>query len=204
MAALVSALLLTLVMAVPAAANEKVHIPMFSEEWGPFEEMIPDCDGPVYYGGYGKFDLWLTYKNGLTEAEQMPDGVAWPWIKGRGVSQGFDYFSSGEGMSGKVISGKWKVIDHQNRHHLGTPGDPNDRESWRVTTTGKGWGIQAPGYGTVFHVAGKDRGTVTVTQVPGPFDELSYEPDDPDRWHQGKETFDVESLCAYFGFEVAS
>mgnify|MGYP001815203172 FL=1 len=205
MAALVSALLLTLVMAVPAAANEKVHIQEFSEEWEAPEEMIPDCTGPVYYGGYGKGDLWLWYRNGLTADEQMPDGVAWPWIRGKGVAQGLDYFSSGPGMTGKVITGKWKVTDHMNRHHLGTPGDPNDLESWRVTTTGKGWGIQAPGYGTVFHVAGKDRGTITVVeQVPGPYDPITYEPDDPERWHQGKVEFDVESLCAYFGFEVAA
>lgn len=209
MAALCGALLLTLALAAPAAANEKVWIPEHSGEWA-FEEPISiaagwdfQCSGSVYYGGYGSYDLWLWYPNGLSEAEMKPEGRAWPWIKGQGIGQGLDYFSSQPDMGGKVISGKWKVTDHSDRHYLGSPYPTDDLETWRLTMTGKAWGIQAPGYGTVFHVSGKERGTVTVIeQVPGPYDLTTYDPDDPERWHQGNETYDVEALCAYFGYEA--
>ena len=206
MAALIGALLLTLVMAAPAAANEKVYIPEHSDEWA-FEEPISlatgwdfQCTGPVYYGGSGKYDLWLWYKNGLSEAEKKPEGRAWPWIKGRGVAQGLDYFSSKPNMSGKVISGKFKTIDHQNHHYLGSPYPTDDLEWWKVTTTGKNWGIQAPGYGTIFHQSGNQKATMTVVkQVPGPFDWVEWV---ADREFRGNATFDVEALCAYFGHEV--
>ncbi|MEX1343600.1 MAG: hypothetical protein AB1Z63_02895, partial [Candidatus Limnocylindrales bacterium] len=95
--ALCGALALMLAVAAPAAANEKVYIPEHSGEWS-FEEPVSyaggwdfQCTGPVFYGGYGSYDLWLWYENGLTEAQMKPEGRAWPWIKGQGVAKGLDY-----------------------------------------------------------------------------------------------------------------
>jgi hypothetical protein len=129
-----------------------------------------------------------------------PESRAWPWIKGLGVAQGLDYFSSKSNMGGKVISGKFKTIDHQNRHHLGSLYPTDDLEWWKVKTTGKNWGIQAPGYGTVFHESGNQKATMTVVkQVPGPFDWIEWV---EDREFRGNQTFHVDKLCAYFGAVV--
>ena len=204
--ALCGAVALMLAMTAPAAANEKVYIPEHSDSWT-FEVPVSfgegwdfQCTGPVYYGGRGSYDLWLWYKNGLTEAQKKPEGRAWPWIKGRGVAKGLDYFSSKPGMRGKVISGKFKTIDHQYRHYLGSPYPTDDLEWWKVTTTGKNWGINAPGYGPIFHESGNQKATMTVVkQVPGPFDWVEWV---ADREFRGNQTFNVDRLCAYFGFKV--
>ena len=224
LAALMGALLLTLVLAAPAAANQEVYMPEFSGAWG-VEQVIdtgtceydPDlgwvgwcepwqCTGPVYNGSYGSNDLWLTYPNNVDTtdpAEYMPDGMAWPWTAGRAIWQGFIYFSSAPEMGGTVVSGKWKVTDNVTKHHLGTPGDPNDLESWQVLTAGRLWSIQAPGYGTVAHQSGSQKGTVTVIeQVPGNNDPQEWVGDG--RGWRGNITFDAEALCAFFGFEVVS
>ena len=203
MAALCGALLLTLVMAAPAAANQKVFIE--HEEWE-FVDPISiaagwdfQCSGPVYYGGYGSWDLWMWYKNNVDPADMMPAYGAWPWIKGRGVAQGLDYFSSTPNMKGLVASGKFKNITHLDKHYLGDPNDyVGDPEKWRETTTGKNWGIQIPGFGTVFHESGNFRATVIVTdQTPG--NEI-FEYVEPR--FKGNSTFEVEKLCAFFGYDA--
>ena len=136
MAALVGALLMTLVVAAPAAANQRVLMAPFT---GPYDFETPvsiadgwdfECSGQIYYGGYGTNSLWLWYANGVDEADMMPEGRAWPWIKGQYDAQGVDYFSSLPDMGGLVASGKYKTTTHQYDHHLGTPGDPADLETW--------------------------------------------------------------------------
>lgn len=207
--ALSGALLLTLVLAAPAAANQKVWIADFS---GPYEFEVPvaiadgwdfECSRQIYYGGYGESNLWLWYQQGVDTAdpdEYMPEGRAWPWIKGLNEVKGVDYFSSAPEMGGKVASGKFRTTTHNYDHHLGTPGDPNDLEWWYEKSVGKNWGIQLPGYGTVFHESGNVIGQSTVVQqVPGPYDEVVWE--EVRAW-RGNQTFDSEELCAFFGYDV--
>ena len=209
LSALGGALLLTLVLAAPAAANQKMWMADFSGPYA-FEGPVSIADGwffecshAIYYGGYGDGNLWFWYPNGVDlndPAEYMPEGVAWPWIKGRSESQGVDYFSSAPDMKGTVASGKYRVTTHLYDHHPGTPGDPDDREWWHETFVGKNWGIQLPGSGTVFHESGNQKGMTTVVeQVPGPFDITEYV---PLRVVRGNQTFDAEELCAFFGYDA--
>jgi hypothetical protein len=206
LAALGGAFLLTLVLAAPAAANQRVLMAPFT---GPYDFETPvsiadgwdfECSGQIYYGGYGTNSLWLWYANDVDEADMMPEGRAWPWIKGQYDAQGVDYFSSLPDMGGLVASGKYKTTTHQYDHHLGTAGDPNDLETWTQTMTGKNWGIQLPGYGTVFHESGnlKSRATV-IGQVPGPYDPI--ETVDLRPW-RGNQTFDIRELCDFFGYDA--
>ena len=220
-AALMGALLMTLVLAAPAAANQKTYMPELSGAWQ-FEQVIDtstceydsdqgwvgwcepwQCTGPVYHGGYGSNDFWLWYPNSVDTSdpdEYMPGGAAWPWIRGEQVLQGLAYFSSAPGMGGTVISGEWKLTDNITKHHLGTRDDPSDPESWQVETSGRLYSIQAPGYGTVAHQSGSRKGTVYVyEQVPGSPEQVWVS--DGREW-RGNYTFDAEALCAFFGFEV--
>ena len=209
LAALCGALLMTLALAGPAAANQKMWSPMFSDTYA-FEEPVAiangwdfECSGPVYSGGYGESNTWFWYPNkvDLTDPDEyMPEGVAWPWTKVLSEAKGVDYFSSAPGMKGKVASGRYRTTTHNYDHHLGTPGDPNDPEWWHETFVGKNWGIQLPRFGTVFHESGNLKGKVTVVeQVPGPYDITEYV---PLRDWSGNQTFDVEQLCAFFGYEA--
>ena len=101
----------------------------------------------------------------------MPDGVAWPWIKGLTEWQGVNYFSSEPEMKGKVASGKGRTTTHSYDHHAGTPGDPSDLESWHEDLGRHERASKLPGYGTVFHQSGNQKGmTFVVEQVSGPFD----------------------------------
>ena len=80
------------------------------------------------------------------------------------------------------------------------PYPTDDLEWWKVTTTGRNWGIQASGYGTVFHESGNQKATLTVVkQVPGPLDWVEWV---ADREFRGNQRFSVDRLCAYFGYEV--
>jgi hypothetical protein len=161
------------------------------------------CSETIYYGGYGEGNLWFWYPDDVDLSdpdEYMPEGVAWPWIKGISESQGVDYFSSARDMEGKVAAGKYRVTTHLYDHHAGTRGDRNDLEWWHETFVGKNWGIQLPGSGTVFHESGNQKGVTTVVeQVPGPFDITEYV---PLRDMRGNQTFDAEELCAFFGYDV--
>ena len=64
-------------------------------------------------------------------------------------------------MTGKVASGKWRASTRLYDHHLGSSG-MTDPETWKVQNTGKFWGINLPGMGTVFHESGNWRGNVAV------------------------------------------
>jgi hypothetical protein len=186
-------------LAAPAAASEKVVVPEFTgsdefevlvsfanPDWfGPFQ-----CSGDIYYGGSAVFELTLWYKNG--ETDKFPEGKAWPWIKGRNTVHGIDYFSAGPNMSGKVASGKFKTTTQLSNHTLGNP------ETWSESNSGKNWGIQIPGAGTVHHESGNFRGTVQVTHVPGQDPIFDFFP----IGFNGNSTFDFEELCAYFGFDA--
>jgi hypothetical protein len=209
MAALCGALLLTLVLASPATAHQKVWMPEFSGSYQ-WEAQVSiadgwdwQCSGIIYEGGYGRTDFWLWYPNGVDTtdpAAYMPEGRAWPWIKGQTKGTGVDYFSSKPGMEGKVAAGKWTWTDQVSEHHPGTPGSKTDLESWKETMAGKMWGIQLPGYGTVFHQSGGGASIVTVIeQVPGPYDTTASQELRP---FHGNSTFDVRQLCAFFGFEA--
>jgi hypothetical protein len=198
---LAGALLLTLSQAVPAAAAEKVVVPDFSGS-DEFEVLVsfdnPDWFGPfecsggdIHCGGSAVFELTLWYKNG--ETDKFPDGQAWPWFKGQNKVHGIDYFSAKPGEGGKVASGKCNTTTHMTKHTLGVP------ETWSESNTGKNWGIQIPGSGTVHHESGRSRGTVTVTQTSeGP--EFDFEP----LGFSGNSTFEFDQLCAYFDLEPAT
>ena len=203
--ALCGALLLTLVLAAPAAANQKVtHVPGFSGSFDfEFPVLIADgwdfqCNpGPIYYGSYGSEDLTLWYAKGETRP-LFPEDGAWPWIKGLYDRQGVDYFSSQPGMAGLVASGKFNFKSHSYDHYLGSSA-PGDYETWTEKLTGKTWGIQLPGLGTVFHESGNFMQTVTVTDQSPANEIIVYE---TLREWRGNQTFDVEELCGFFGLDA--
>ena len=135
-------------------------------------------------------ELLLWYPNDVVDF--MPEPV-WPWVKGKYSSQGIDYFSAGPGMSGKLASGSFKYNVRIFDHDLSLP------ESWKETVTGSFWGLQLPGMGPVFHESGNMRWAVTVIdQTPGS-EELLYE---GLREFRGKMIYDVDKLCAYFGYDA--
>jgi hypothetical protein len=198
-AALIGALLLTLVLAAPVAADQKMSI--FKDvpfDFGPDEVFIADwdfeCSGPIYYGSYGTESLDLWYAKGETR-DLMPADGAWPWTKGQYRREGVDYFTDKAGL---VASGKFTFASHLYDHYLGgIPDYTVDPETWTEKLAGKTWGIQIPGHGTVFHSSGNFLLTVTVTdQTPGA-EVIVYE---PLREWRGNETFDVEELCGFFGY----
>ena len=199
--ALSGALVLALAMAAPAAANQKVFIEEFSgadafevevsfsnPEWfGPFE-----CAKPIYYGGTWKGNLWLWYPKSVDTTnpdEYMPVGRAWPWIKGKADNSGTDYFSTRPNKSGKVISGKYKGTTRLYDHVIGNP------ESWKFQDTGKFWGVNAPGKGTVFHESGNFRGMNTIVFENG---EIVDEIFDFIRF-RGNSIFDEAAVCDALG-----
>ena len=220
--ALCAALALTLVFAAPAAANSKVVVdewddPGFEEPINlgnpfimgcEFDDSIPAfvceawaCgDDTIYYGGTSKGSATLWYPKGIDttdEAEYMPDGEAWPWKQGRVEGQGLDYFATGEDMTGKVVSGKYRWTTQMRDHYLG--GDPDyvdDPETWTEQVTGKTWGIKAPGAGNLFFEAGNYRYKV-IQKTPGIDLFLEFEELRP--W-KGNSNLDAEGLCKYFGY----
>jgi hypothetical protein len=106
-------------------------------------------------------------------------------------------------MGGTVLSGKFAYQTHQYDHHLGTSSDlANDPESWTAMQTGLDLNIKAPGYGTVFHSSGNGVYKVFVTEYNEYPEEDVYGFEDL-RPFRGNQTYDVEELCAFFGYEVA-
>jgi len=220
--ALCAALALTLVFAAPTAANSKVVVdswddPGFEEPINLGNPFIVDCQfdasGPafvceawacgeqtIYYGGNGTGHVTLWYPKGVdttNPAEYMPEGRAWPWKQGRLENQGLDYFSTGEDMTGKVVSGKFHMSVRLSDHYLG--GDPNyvdDPETWTEQVSGKTWGIKAPGAGNLFFQAGNYRYQV-IQENPGTDIEPGSEELRP--W-KGNQNLDAEGLCEYFGY----
>jgi hypothetical protein len=214
--ALGGALLLTLALAAPAAANQRVYIDELS---GPYEweSAITDfgwaCSEPVYIGGYGTSDLWLWYGNDVDvtkKAEYMPDGRAWPWIDALTKDRGVVYASTGADMTGTVISTKTASTTRGYDHHLGDPypfdvrnPDGIDLETWRYSVEGLTFSLRGPG-GVIYHEAGHGTGTATVIeqnhQPEG--DEVAYE-SDPNGPH-GTSRWNDPKLCEALGLEYVA
>lgn len=210
LAALCGALILTSALAAPAAANEKVLVEFMSEsyvfpdpdfgvevdldnevwtnqEWGFGQDWA--CEEVIYHQTSGANALTLWFPNGLTDAEKYPDGRAWPWIKGTNVIAGVDAFAEHEDMSGKVLSGKFKITVHLYDHVVGNP------ESWYEQVTGKGWGINVPGSGTTYHESGNFRGYYEQTFADdGTIASWAYT---DLRW-RGNATKEVQEICDFF------
>ena len=181
--ALMGALLLTLVLAAPAAANQKVFI---EEESGPFT-FPPDgpvtvnkdneiwrspwyfganwaCTKDIYYQVSGDSSLWLWYANSVdttNKDEYMPADAAWPWIKGMAKNGGLDAFYANQDMTGQMVAAKFTNTVHLSDHYLGGTG-PDDPETWQEQVSGKFWGINLPGEGIVFHESGTWRYVMSV------------------------------------------
>jgi hypothetical protein len=206
LAALSGALLLTLALAAPAAADQKVHVAQWSGPYefeGPVEWIGFECTGPLFFGFYGRGDLWLWYPNDLAEDEMFPEDRAWPWVKGLIKDRGTFYFSSEEDMGGTVLSGDFAYQTHQYDHHLGNPSDlANDPETWIAMQTGTDLNIKAPGYGTVVHSSGNVVYKMLVTEY-NEYPEQDVFGDEGLRPFRGNQTYDAEELCAFFGYEVA-
>ena len=193
MIAFVGALALTLVLAAPVAALQKIKVFEYPFD---FEEPVSvaagwdfECSGPQYYGGKGveKFILW--YPNNVTDF--MPEPV-WPWVQGKFSAKGTDFFSTASGRSGKVVSGNCRSLTHIYDHDQSLP------ENWKEKTTGNYWGLTLPGMGPVFKESGQSSYLVTVIdQTPGA-EVFVY---DMLREFRGKMVYDVEKLCGYFGYE---
>ncbi len=83
----------------------------------------------------------------------MVDG----WIKGQYRRDGVDYFSTGPGMTGTVVSGRFGFTSH-----LYDPDFSGDLPKWTETVTGTFWGIKLPGYGPIFKEAGNIRQSAEV------------------------------------------
>jgi hypothetical protein len=209
MAALLGALLLTLVLAAPAAANEKVLIepmsgPFAWPELGVGEEVDLDnpywigedyfaqdwaCEEVIYFNSSGENALTLWFPKGLTDAEKFPVGEAWPWITGMNSIAGVDAFAENDDMTGKVLSGTFRTTVHLYDHVVGNP------ESWYEQVTGKGWGINIPDEGTTYHESGNFRGM--YEQTFGPNGEIVDWTYTDLRW-QGNATKEVQEICDYF------
>jgi hypothetical protein len=210
--ALCGALVLTLAMAAPAAANQKVWVEqesgsfVFPPVGGPAVGEAVNLDNPfwtdpmyfgndwacsekdIFYQIKGKSDLWLWYPNNVAEEDMMPDGEAWPWIKGKVKNSGTDYFAANADMTKKVISGKYNGQGRIYDHVVGNP------ESWKEQFSGKGWGLNIPGYGTVIHESGMGRGMVEVTFDAGEVVDFKF----TYLGFRGNQTFDYDELCAYY------
>ncbi|MFO7531864.1 MAG: hypothetical protein R6W93_05345 [Candidatus Limnocylindrales bacterium] len=202
MAALCGALLLTLMLAAPAAAAKPVF--EFENESFAFEEPVIDtCVGPndpegcwdfdcgpgnpLYYGSYGTESLRWWYPKG----GELGD----PWIKGQYRRDGIDYFSTAEKMGGTVVSGPFGFTSH-----LYDPDFSGDLPKWTETVTGTFWGIKLPGYGPIFKEAGNIRQSaeVMVAEIGG---ELVYWVEYKGlREFRGASKFDVEKLCSALGY----
>jgi hypothetical protein len=214
LAALSGALLLTLAMAAPAAANQKVWIPEFS---GAFEwEQVMDvstCTGPpnwegwcegwecigpnderLYYNGDWSGDMWLWYAKGIDTtdpAEYKPSDRPWPWIKGAAKGRGIDTYSTEPNMGGKVLSGKYNSNERFYDHEW-----TEDWETWTVQRTGKHYGTNAPGMGTVFHESGNLRYTIEQGFKGGQI--VSF--DVSGVRQVGNLVMDHDELCGFFGY----
>jgi hypothetical protein len=95
MAALGGALLLTVALAAPAAADQKVHVAHWEWGTGPdnaYEELVTgetsgfECERQIYHGAYdGTEDIWLWFKKGVDPTD--PDA---PWTHGVWVQEDID------------------------------------------------------------------------------------------------------------------
>ena len=189
--ALVGALLLTLVMASPAAAAKPYLVfegednftgdPVSIANWG-FE-----CTDPIWYGQRGvteSLKLWFLKSDFPIPLD--PDGF--PTIlpvKGKYERQGTDFFYN---EAGDEISGSYRLIVRSFDFEQVS----EDVATWKERTTGNLWGIQLPGNGNVFNESGNILWMVENFELVGE-SPLKY---------VGNATFDLEKLCGAFGYGV--
>lgn len=207
-AALCGALVLTIVMVAPAAAAQKVTVfeePfIFPPDGGVAVDLSNDLwtnpeffgndwacrDRVIYYQIIGKESLRLWYPKGVAEEDMMPVGEPWPWTKGEYANSGTDYFAANEAMTSRVISGKYGWKSHVYDHVIANP------ETWKERVTGKYWGINIRGYGTVIHESGIQRGEIwqVIDPSTGDITDFLY----TDLSFHGNRTFDYDELCDYY------
>lgn len=214
-AALVGALVLTLVLAVPATAAQKVFVPERSDSWE-FEEQVVagpgewdwqwECSEPVYFGMKGSAKVWLWYRDGVKKQDMQPDGQAWPWIRGEVKVRTTYYFSTRENEGGKVIRGWSSTTTRMYRHHLGDAYPMGvyrpvgvDLETWKETTTGVFDSLRHRKVGWIWHSVGIEKGTQSVVQQnrePDP-DWVEFEQDS----FRGSDTYDDHKICKALGLD---
>lgn len=206
--ALCTAVALTLALAAPVAAAQKVKvfedpfvvppdggvaIDLGNDLWtNPeyFGESWACRDKVIYYQIKGKESLTLWYPNSVAEEDMMPYGRAWPWTKGLYTNSGTDYFAANEAMTKKVVSGKYTWRSHIYDHVIANP------EKWKEQVTGLYWGINVPGYGTVLHDSGRGRSMIVQTFDPTSGDIIDFQW--MDLGFRGNSTYDYDALCDYF------
>ena len=198
LAALCGALVLTLALAAPAAADQKVWIPEVSgkdawvaevstsnADWWYWEGWA--CSKPIWYAGDFKHDLWLWYPNDVAAADMKPVGEAWPWTKGMARTKGTDTYASNRNFSGRVLRNKLRLTERMYDHRVN-----GNIETWKVQLAGKDFNLTAPGAGPIFKSVGNWRYTVTYTLPDGPMDFSDFVK------HGPEEFYDLDALCDYF------
>jgi hypothetical protein len=196
MAALIGALLLTLVLAAPAAADQKVLVAHW--EWGTTPDNayeVPvtlatfefECERQIYQGGYdGTGNVWFWFEKGV-------DPETDPWTHGLWVEEDIDYFSSEPNMGGIVVSGHTKIVRHLSDF------DP-DTGTWREKWNGNIIMVQAPHTGT--HIFTEHFGGVRVMAWGDPASGFGHD------WEHAVGNYrayiDPEALCAALGTELKS
>jgi len=170
LAALCGALLMTLVLAAPAAALQKeviefgyvfpedggTAVSLSNPEWTLDLEESWACSGKdIYYQTRVELKITDWYKND----EWVKAQIHWLFV---------DSFAADPAMSLKVVTSKSRPVDHFF----------SDGSSM---TTGQGWALNIPGLGTVFH----ESGVLKVTA-------------EGDKSFRGNVTLDYAELCDYF------
>jgi hypothetical protein len=194
MAALGGALLLTLVLAAPAAADQPW---LWFEGDDSFFDPTPvayatgwgfECDQPIYYGqrdAWQSLTLWFNKADYPVQTDPNGDPIALP-LRGLYERQGFDYFTDKTDGTGRVIEGKYRLTIHSYDFVQVSP----TVATWKEKQTGHMWGIHLPAVGQVFHQSGHIHSVVTNGVYEPPFKEV------------GSGIWDVETLCGYFGYEA--
>jgi hypothetical protein len=191
--ALFGALVLTLAMAVPAAADQKVLAKDLSYEESWVEEVSLsngwdfECTKPIWYKGDFKGDFWFWYPNKVDEADMMPVDEPWPWTRGMIKEKGVDTFASNRDFSGRVLRSTLRLTTKLYDHEI----KGND-EAWKEKLTGKDWNLSAPGYGWIFKHVPNVRYTVTITDGEWDFSDFVG-------YGTMVEVYDNEALCDFFG-----
>ena len=192
LAVLCGALVLTLALAAPAVADQKVWIPEFSGEETWVEEVSLsngwdfECSKPIWYMGDFKGNLWLWYPNSVDEADMMPEDEPWPWTRGMSKNKGVDTFASNEDFSGKVLRSTLRLTTQMYDHEIN-----GNTETWKEKYTGKDWNLSAPGYGWIFRLLPNWRYTVTISDG-------EWEISDFVGYGTMVEVYDNDALCDFF------
>lgn len=191
--AMCAALVMTLAMAAPASADQKVWVEEFAFDESWVQEVSLDngwdfeCSKPVWYMGKFTNDLWLWYPNGVDETDMMPGDAPWPWTRGMAKNKGVDTFAGNEDFSGKVLRSTLRLTTRMYDHQI-----DGSNESWKEKYTGKDWNLSAPGYGWIFKLVPNWRYTVTITDGEWGFSDFVG-------YGTMVEVYDHEALCDFFG-----